>query len=293
MVKSGSRSKADPCDASRLNQRTMSTKIKKNPATSQKPPKSPKWSLQIDRTTKIEWTDHTFNPWWGCQKVSPACTHCYAESVAKRGGKAVWGASTGRFFPSQKNWDNVRKLDAAAAAAGVRQRIFSASMADLFEDRQDLIQKRQEVWKLIEETVHLDWQLLTKRPDKVASMVPPAWLISWPKHVWIGCTVEDQLHAQLRLPHLVQLPAAIRFVSCEPLLGPLNLTPWLGALQWVIAGGESGPVHRKSAPNWFRALRDDCLALKVPFFFKQWGGRWNSENGSLLDGREWKEFPVA
>jgi protein gp37 len=156
-------------------------------------------------------------------------------------------------------------------------------MADVFERRQELDPWRQRLWKLIADTPHLDWLLLTKRPQNVIKMVPRAWLENWPPNVWVGTTVEDQRYAKKRLQYLLRIPAAVRFVSCEPLLGPINLAPHLGhgegMVNWVIAGGESGAGCRPSDPEWFRDLRDQCVAAGVPFFFKQWGN-WAPSDGS-------------
>jgi protein gp37 len=143
-------------------------------------------------------------------------------------------------------------------------------MADVFEDRPDLDQWRSRLWDLIVATPNLDWLLLTKRPELVGGKVP--WREIWPQNVWLGTTVEDQEWANERLPILVSIPAAIRFISAEPLLGPLDISEWLdGGLDWVITGGESGPKARPSSPSWFRDLLNQCMAADVAFHFKQWG----------------------
>ncbi len=222
------------------------------------------------KNSRIEWTKHTFNPWWGCVKVSPACKHCYAESWAKRVGSAVWGVNAERRFFGEKHWAEPLQWNAAALAVGERDRVFCASMADVFEDRADLAWWRERLWHLIGQTPSLDWLLLTKRPELVGSMVP--WSGDWPANVWIGTTVEDQQRADERLPHLAKLPAAVRFISAEPLLGPLSISEWLDvSLDWVITGGESGPKARPSSPTWFRDLLNQCMATDVAFHFKQWG----------------------
>lgn len=222
------------------------------------------------KNSRIEWTTHTFNPWWGCVKVSPACKHCYAEAWAKRVGSRVWGIKAERRFFGDKHWAEPIKWDAAAAEAGERPRVFCASMADVFEDRRDLDDARLRLWELIEATPNLDWLLLTKRPELVRKMVP--WGQSWPTNIWLGTTVEDQEWAEERLPHLAEIPAAVRFISAEPLLGPLNISRWLGEhIDWVITGGESGPKARPSSPSWFLDLLNQCMASEVPFHFKQWG----------------------
>ena len=224
----------------------------------------------LAKNSRIEWTTHTFNPWWGCVKVSPACKHCYAEAWAKRVGSRVWGIKAERRFFGDKHWAEPIKWDAAAAEAGERPRVFCASMADVFEDRRDLDDARLRLWELIEVTPNLDWLLLTKRPELVRKMVP--WGQSWPTNIWLGTTVEDQEWAEERLPHLAEIPAAVRFISAEPLLGPLNISRWLGEhIDWVITGGESGPKARPSSPSWFLDLLNQCMASEVPFHFKQWG----------------------
>lgn len=226
------------------------------------------------KNSQIEWTHHTFNPWWGCNKVSPACDNCYAELWAKRMGQALWGASANRRFFGDLHWREPAKWNAEAEQAGSRHRVFCASMADVFERRSILNASRQRLWEVIESTPNLDWLLLTKRPQNVASMVP--WKERWPRNVWIGTSVENQRIAEQRLPHLLNLPAAIRFLSCEPLLGPLDLSLWFqrehySPIDWVIAGGESGSHSRPMHPDWAMALLRQCQAAKVPFHFKQWG----------------------
>lgn len=266
--------------------------------------------------SKIEWTNHTFNPWWGCTKVSPACEHCYAEAWAKRVGQPVWGPKSGRRVFADPHWREPVKWNREAAAVGVRARVFCASMADVFEDRSELSSERKRLWKLIEETPALDWLLLTKRPENVGSMVP--WGAQWPRNVWLGTTVENQKYAEIRIPKLLAQPSLVHFVSCEPLLGSLDLARWLkprrtkaGAsrsIDWVIAGGESGGNARPMTADWARSLRDQCTDAAVAFHFKQWGV-WaplktsrakrddglvrlgKTKAGRLLDGRTWDGLP--
>ncbi len=256
--------------------------------------------------TKIEWADHTFNPWIGCTKVSPACDHCYAEDWAKRFKGPEWGKERRR--TSAANWRQPLKWNRAAAAFraahGRAPMVFCASLADVF-DNQVPAQWREELWALIDATPELVWLLLTKRPQNIAKMLPAidgTLLCGRPylPNVWLGTTVENQAEADRRIPHLLAAPAAKRFLSCEPLLGPVDLTqyvniaggafiddPLAGALMadavedgagwvrpcvdWVITGGESGRAARPSHPDWFRSLRDQCAAAGVPFLFKQWG----------------------
>lgn len=241
----------------------------------------------MGKGSSIEWTDHTFNPWWGCEKVSPACTRCYAEAFAKRVGQKVWGEKAPRRFFADKHWNEPHRWDIEAKVHGVRRRVFCASMADVFEAREDLNVWRERLWQLIDTTTGLDWLLLTKRPENIARMVPPAWLKDPPANVWYGTTVENQEWADKRIPALIDVPARVRFLSCEPLLGPLDLAKyfddghesggpagWIqGAspIDWVIAGGESGEGARPMYHRWPRDLRDQARRFDVSFFFKQWG----------------------
>ena len=270
------------------------------------------------RNSPIEWTHHTFNPWWGCSKISPACAHCYAEKWSRRVGLDLWGDEGPRRFFGDHHWREPMTWNAEAERTGVRRRVFCASMADVFEPREDLDPWRTRLWALIAQTPWLDWLLLTKRPEFVGDLVP--WNDSWPDNVWLGATAENQLWLVRRAHQLARYPTAIRFISCEPLLAPLDLTPVLHAVDWVIAGGESGAKARPSNPEWFRSLRDQCIASGIAFHFKQWGewapvpdsGRSSSRtqqlawkgspitverrgkkiNGRQLDGRTWDQVPL-
>jgi protein gp37 len=226
------------------------------------------------KNSHIEWTHHTFNPWWGCQKVSAACDNCYAEIWAKRVGQSLWGKEAPRRFFGETHWSEPLKWDKEARSAKIRARVFCASMADVFENRGSLDVERTRLWNLIEQTPNLDWLLLTKRPEHILSMTP--WGEHWPRNVWIGTSIENQRIAELRLPHLLAVPAAVRFLSCEPLLGPLDLRSWFNRrsynpIDWVIAGGESGKNSRPMHPDWANGLLRQCQLAKVPFHFKQWG----------------------
>jgi protein gp37 len=215
------------------------------------------------------------------------------------------------------------KWNAEAVIARVRRRVFCASMADVFEDRVELRPVREKLWNLIAQTPALDWLLLTKRPENFIQLAP--WRDRWPPNVWAGVTAENQLWADRRIPLLLRLPAVVRFVSCEPLLGRLDLGRWIQEnkrIDWVIAGGESGHKARPMNPEWARSLRDQCAKSGVPFHFKQWG-HWRPEYddapltrkrvsvedskgrpitlirvgkhaaGRDLDGQVWDEFPVG
>ncbi len=254
--------------------------------------------------SSIEWTTHTFNPWWGCTKVSPACDHCYAEALAKRRGFQAWGPGAPIRLLSDAHWREPLKWNAAAIEASERPRVFCASMADVFEGRNEHAQLRERLWRLIDKTPNLDWLLLTKRPNKVNQLAP--WGGTWPANVWVGTTVENQEWTDKRLPHLLAVPSVVRFVSAEPLLGPVDLTRYMLArprVDWVILGGESGSSARPMQPEWARSVREQCVAADVPLHFKQWGTfapRGNPEQlvrlgkkkaGRELDGREWDGLP--
>jgi protein gp37 len=198
---------------------------------------------------------------------------------------------------SEQHWRGPLRWNRAAEAAGHRARVFCASMADVFEPHADLDRWRTRLWELIAATPQLDWQLLTKRPENVAEMVP--WGEDWPANVWIGASIENSRFTY-RADLLRALPAAVRFVSAEPVLGslflngkpnrrPLDLT----GISWLIAGGESGPRHRPLDLGHVRELRDACRAAGTAFFFKQIGGRTPKAGGRKLDGRTWDEMPVA
>lgn len=237
----------------------------------------------MSENSKIEWTDHTFNPWEGCQKVGPGCDHCYAETRNARyaGGTAVnWGPGAPRRRTSAANWRKPLAWNAAHAEFfaqhGRRQRVFCASLADVFDNAVDPAW-RADLFELIEQTPNLDWLLLTKRVGNVRSMAPLPWLTEgWPANVWLGASIVNQAEADRDIPKLLAMPARVRFLSMEPLLGPVDLRfkiqpAFHGPVDWVIVGGESGPSARPMHPGWARGLRDQCAAAGVSFLFKQWG----------------------
>lgn len=244
----------------------------------------------MSEKTGIQWTDHTFNPWWGCEKVSPACDHCYAETLSNRYGHSVWGHDAPRRFFGGKHWQEPHRWNRAAAADGVRRRVFCASMADVFEDRSDVEEARGLLFGVIEATPMLDWQLLTKRPANISRLIPRDWREHWPVNVWVGTTAETQDWLDVRGRYMGALNPRVLFISWEPGLGLIRVPSWA---QWVIAGGESGHKARPINSDWLRDVRDQCVLAGVPFFFKQWGGFHPKANGAELDGREWKEFPIV
>lgn len=279
--------------------------------------------------SKIEWTHHTFNPWIGCTKVSPGCLNCYAETLMdKRHGRVKWGKGQPRSRTGPDNWRKPRQWNKAADGAAERPRVFCASLADWLDDEVP-IEWLADLLTLIRDTPHLDWLLLTKRPEnwrgrlkevrshslKSSNFELHGFIHNWldrfdllpPPNVWVGTSVEDQQRADERIPELLKIPARVRFLSCEPLLGAVefsNVTkrsdwrqvigkPALEGIHWVIAGGESGPGARPMAPEWARSLRDQCVAAGVAFHFKQWGGVNKKAAGRELDGRTWDELPVV
>lgn len=244
------------------------------------------------QNSRIEWCSHTFNIVWGCIRVSPGCEHCYAETLAHRYGYKVWGPAktTERRTMSENYWKQPMRWNAAALKApyGVeRPRVFCGSMCDVFEDHPTNARERIRLWETIGECDALDWLLLTKRPENILKMVPTAWAQGyWPEHVWAMTSVENQEQAAKRIPELLKVPARVRGLSCEPLLGPLDIEAYLyphfaaddsrhyprkNGVEWVITGGESGHGARPAHPDWFRSLRNQCQAAGVPFFFKQHG----------------------
>lgn len=246
--------------------------------------------------SSIEWTHHTFNPWTGCTAVSAACDNCYAEAWAKRSGHVQWGQHGQR--RRTKTWGAPIKWNRRAADAGTRFRVFCASLADVFDNHRSIEHAwRCDLWALIDQTPNLDWLLLTKRPQNIVRFVPERWFVDGiPPNVWLGTTVENQAQARLRIPHLVQCPAPVRFLSCEPLQGPVRIVRWQRQLEWVIVGGESGNGFREMQPEWARSLRDQCAAANIPFLFKQWSGRTRAEikaKGRALDGVVHDAFPSS
>jgi len=287
--------------------------------------------------TKIEWCTYqrpdgswvpgyTWNPWWGCTKVSPGCTHCYADSLSTRWGYDIWGPKADRRFFKPDHWKEPLIWQAEAAAAGEYRYVFCASMADLFEFhrlgavRRKQDEARQRTWDLIATTPNLIWLLLTKRPEQIRYMVPNTWLQHWPIHVYTGTSLETQ-EEQVRVDDLLRVPGT-HFLSCEPLLGPIDLHDLVipqvvgdhhlsclevdvaveddgdyhgSVVNWVIAGGESGGGARAMDPEWARDLRDQCAISTPPpgtaFFMKQMGSIWARQHGLKGKADDLHELP--
>jgi len=241
--------------------------------------------------SKIEWCDHTFNPWIGCTKISPACDHCYAETLNNRFGGGNWGAKAPRRRTVESNWNKPLKWNKGAEKKGIRYKVFCASMADVFDNAVPK-EWRADLWDLIKATPNLDWLILTKRPQNITKMLPNDWGFSGYDNVWLGTTIENQKVANQNLPIFLDIPAKIHFLSCEPLLEEINLIDFLPFLDWIIVGGESGKGARPMNPEWVRSIRYDCSHTKTPFLFKQWGGENKKATGRKLDGKTYTEFPI-
>ena len=243
-------------------------------------------------TTGIAWTDHTWNPWIGCTKVSPGCDHCYAEALDKRhryGGGEHWGAGVPRYLT--KSWDVPLALDRKAEKAGVRRTIFP-SMCDVFDNEVPIVW-RHDLWKLIQATPHLIWLLLTKRIGNAEKF----WPGGPPPNAWIGASVVNQEEADRDIPKLLQVPAAKRFVSYEPALGPVDFGRFFeqypdhngvrvvqrhDGIDWLICGGESAQGGAKARPfviGWAREAMRQCHWARVPFFMKQFGSNATNREG--------------
>lgn len=292
--------------------------------------------------TNIEWADHTFNPWVGCTKVSDGCKYCYAENMmSKRFKKVQWGPGGTRI--RTKTWGEPLRWNkqewAECTHCGwrghefivycpscgdnslqpTRARVFCASLADVFEDKPDQRMEmnnwRRNLIELIHITPNLDWLLLTKRPENILGWIPNKRMTGYTlSNINFGVSVEDQEQANERVPLLVELKTmweftGMLFLSCEPLLGMIDLSRWLTQIGWVIVGGESGPNARPAKIEWVRGIRDQCQAAEVPFLFKQWGEYspiratpigfpfepqrvGKKAAGRVLDGQIWNQFPI-
>lgn len=242
-----------------------------------------------DRSS-IEWTEATWNPTTGCDRTSPGCDNCYALTLAKR-LKAMGVAKyqndgdTRTSGPGFKLTLHDEVLDQPRRWKHPRT-VFVNSMSDLFHPEVP-VEFIRKVFDVIAGTPQHQYQILTKRSKRLAAVAP---LLEWPDNVWMGVSVENSRY-RFRIDHLRQVPAAVRFLSCEPLLGPLHDIN-LNKIDWVIAGGESGPIARQMLLPWVSDIRDQCRAADVQFFFKQWGGRTPKAGGRKLDGRTWDEMPL-
>jgi protein gp37 len=227
--------------------------------------------------TAIEWTDKTWNPTTGCNKVSPGCKHCYAETITKR---------FPQHFPT--GFEFTLRPDRLEEPTSWRKpsRVFVNSMSDLFHERMPL-EYLQQVFAVMRKCERHVFQILTKRHERLVELAPE---LDWPENVWMGVSVENQDYAH-RVDYLRQVPAEVRFLSCEPLLGPLHVD--LVGIHWVIVGGESGQGHRPIHAKWVRSIRAQCRAEGVAFFFKQWGGIRPKAGGRKLDGQTYDEMPKA
>lgn len=243
--------------------------------------------------TAIAWTDHTFNPWMGCHKVSQGCTHCYAETLVKNrmGKPGMWGATGHRQRTSPAYWRKPFKWDLEAMQLGTPARVFCCSLADVFEDFPGPNEWRPELWELIRSTRWLDWQLLTKRPENFKRMLPDDWSVENYPNVWLGTSIED-FRVRDRATALISVPATVHFVSYEPAIGPLDLTPWLHDIEWVIVGGESGPGHRDMDLRWARHMQVDCLKAGTAYFFKQ-DSAYRTEMGIDALGAVYRDYPAS
>lgn len=232
------------------------------------------------QTSSIEWTDATWNPVTGCTKISPGCRHCYAERMANR----LHSMGQNRY----KNCFQVtlqHDLITQPQKWKKPKTIFVNSMSDLFHKNVPL-EFIKEIFTTMRETPWHTYQILTKRACRLEQL---AKKLEWSKNIWIGVSVEDQEYTE-RIHHLQNVPAHVRFISIEPLIGPINNLPLQG-IDWVIVGGESGPYARTLKAEWVRTIRDICINQKVPFFFKQWGGTRKTLTGRILDGKQWDQFP--
>ncbi len=287
--------------------------------------------------SKIAWTDHTWNPWIGCTKVSDGCKFCYAEELMDhRYKRVIWGPMGTRVKTSPANWKEPVRWNKAqwyeCAACGwrgsnilpnpdegilgipyrcpechddvvqpARQRVFCASLADVFEDNPQVEEWREELLDLIENTPNLDWLLLTKRPEVYSRVMHAKWYGGYPRNMWAGISVENQAAAHERVPHLAEMWGSVSWVSAEPLLGPIDFTlpayknaaPMIEYIDWVIVGGESGAKCRPMQLDWARSLRDQCKAAGRKFFMKQIGGHPDKRDqiADFPEDLQIREFP--
>ena len=240
--------------------------------------------------TKIEWTERTWNPIRGCSKLSEGCGHCYAAIMAHRfSGKGKPFEGLTAHTSKGVNWTGkimvVEEQFAEPYKWRKPQMVFVNSMSDLFHENVS-IEVIRRIFRVMNETPQHKYQVLTKRPERLLKLNGE---FTWTPNIWMGVTVENQKVLK-RIDLLLGCSAHVKYLSCEPLLEPLDLS--LDGIDWVICGGESGPGARPMKPEWVRRIRDDCVKNKVPFFFKQWGGLKKKQAGRTLDGKIWDEMPV-
>lgn len=238
--------------------------------------------------TEISWTDHTFNPWWGCTAIAPGCDNCYAAALDKRTGGDYWNPKVAPRRTRVQNWNKVHKWNEQAKTENRRHRVFCGSMMD-WCDNNAPEGIYEALWQLISDTPYLDWQMLTKRGDRIEKLLPTDWYEGY-DNVWLGVTVEDRTYGYPRLDALREIPAKVRFLSCEPLLEDVSDIN-LDGIDWVIIGGESGPNYRPMKESWAKGLLARCEYYDVPVWFKQWGGNKKPKGGCIIGGNERKEWP--
>lgn len=234
------------------------------------------------QSSTIEWTEATWNPVTGCTKISPGCKFCYAERMAKR----LQAMGQPRYRDGFKLTLQEDQIDLPLKWRSPRT-IFVNSMSDLFHVDVP-VQFIERCFATMQKAAQHTFQVLTKRPERAAEL---ARVLCWPENVWLGTSVENQNYTW-RIKELAKVPAHVRFLSIEPLLGPIRRLP-LHRINWVIVGGESGPGARPMELDWVTSIRDRCIHYRVPFFFKQWGGVQKSRTGRELEGRTWDEMPIA
>jgi len=270
---------------------------------------------KMGKDSKIEWTDHTFNPWWGCVPRGMGCVHCYAKDFAERMGYDVWGTDNPRRVFKEKHWYEPIRWNQAAHKIGERHKVFCGSMCDIFETRgcreynQALNTEREKLWNLIDATPHLIWLLLTKRPENIWKLLPDYWILSdVPSNVWFGVSTSTQAELDELWTILDSethyLQPSVLFLSLEPLVEPVDLTMvlteidcgdeehdwWTRAPDWVILGAESGRKRRPFDAAWAVGPYEQCHKLGIPFFGKQDSGL-RPGMPLLINGQEVKEFP--
>lgn len=229
--------------------------------------------------TGIQWTDSTWNPWQGCFRVSPGCDNCYMYRDMKRYNKipnhVVRSKTT---FGAPLKWKEGRK-------------VFVCSWSDFFIKQAD--PWRDEAWDIIRRTPQHTYQILTKRPERIADHLPADWGKGYP-NAWLGVSTENQEQADKRIPLLIDIPAVVHFLSVEPMLGPVDLWRWEYLIDWIVVGGESGPNARTMRKEWALDIGQFCRDTNAAFFFKQWGGKYKKDGhwgGNELDGKTYQQFP--